>query len=85
MQDIDAEIGEIRDFKGNVEEVRGNARLADREGPDVQLVDDHVGKIRRDEILIMPGKAIAGAQDVEAVRKAHRIKFARAGIALVAA
>lgn len=85
LQDIDAEIGEIRDFEANIEEVRGNARLADREGPDVQLVDDHVGKIRRDEILVVPGKATAGAQDAKAVRKAHGIEFARARIALVAA
>ncbi len=84
LQDIDAEIGEVGNFQGDVEEVRADAGSCDRKGADMELVDDHVGKIRRHEIPVVPGKA-AGAQDGKAVRKVLRLEFARAGVALGAA
>ena len=46
----------------------------------MQLVDDHVGEIRRHEILIVPGKG-GGAQDAKAVRKVLRLELAGIGIA----
>src|SRR5258708_27884606 len=51
----------------------------------MQLIDDHLGKIGRDEILVVPGKARARADGGKAVRETVRIEFARAGVALIAA
>ena len=84
LQHIDAETGEIGNFQGNVEEGRAHAGFCNRKGPDMELVDDHVGKIRRDEILVVPGKAGA-AQNAKTVRKIFGIELAGARVALMAA
>ena len=51
----------------------------------MELVDDHVGKIRRHEIPVVPGKSVRGAHDAKAVRKVWRARVRARRVALVAA
>src|SRR6202021_565242 len=84
LQDVGTQRDEIWYLAGDIKKIRGDSRITNGVGADVQLVDRHVGKVGCAKSGIVPRVSVGRSQDAVAIRKPGRCEFTCVWVALVA-